>query len=163
MYAKRISAVWKLFFISNALNWLCAIFLIPFSIKACTKRERLTSCSKWPISCFKWHWFSTERFCYQFNAKCINREIIYTVFISCVKIWKIIFKHQKNGFIYEYWIIFKTIDKTHMTIMIIKEGCHHYEFLGIAALSGWHSLHITLVIYKFWKDRSFQGLIPCVS
>lgn len=80
--------------------------------------------------------FSTERFCYQFNAKCINREIVYTVFISCVKIWKIIFKHQKNGFIYEYWIIFKTIDKTHMTIMIIKEGCHHYEFLGIAALSG---------------------------
>lgn len=80
--------------------------------------------------------YSTERFCYQFNAKCINREIIYTVFISCVKIWKIIFKHQKNGFIYEYWIKFNTIDKTHMTIMIIKEGCHHYEFLGIAALSG---------------------------
>lgn len=42
--------------------------------------------------------FSTERFCYQFNATCINREIIYTVFISCVKIWKIIFKHKKKWF-----------------------------------------------------------------
>lgn len=80
--------------------------------------------------------FSTERFCYQFNAKCINREIIYTVFISCVKDMENNFQASKEWFIYEYWIIFNTIDKTHMTIMIIKEGCHHHECLGIAALSG---------------------------
>lgn len=42
-----------------------------------------------------------------------------------------------------------------MMIMIIKEGCYYYEFLGIVVLLGWYLFYIILVIYKFWKDRLF--------